>query len=123
MPSRRTSAKSAPGKRPSSRGPPPKEASASPTVAAPPRPRHRLVPVHELLSREESERTLKELRISSDRLPKILLQDPGLETDPTFLRAREAKEDLVGRLVRIRRPSPTAGEAVAYRVIIAQSSE
>ncbi|MEM0128554.1 MAG: DNA-directed RNA polymerase subunit H [Thermoplasmata archaeon] len=80
---------------------------------------HLLVPPHEILSEEESARVLAELRTSPERLPKILLQDPGLNTDPGYARAREAGENLVGRLVRIRRPSETAGLSIAYRVIVA----
>lgn len=89
--------------------------------ATPPRPfvAHRLVPPHELLSEEESKRVLAELRMVPERLPKILLQDPGLNTDPKFVKAKEAGVPLGGRLVRIRRPSDTAGLSIAYRVIVA----
>lgn len=79
---------------------------------------HHLVPPHELLSEEEGRRVLEELGTSIERLPKILVTDAGLKTDSNFVRAREARERLGGRLVRIRRPSPTAGEAVAYRVLV-----
>jgi DNA-directed RNA polymerase subunit H (RpoH/RPB5) len=79
---------------------------------------HHLVPPHELLSEEEGREVLGRLGTSIERLPKILMSDSGLKTDPGFVRAREAREPLQGRLVRIRRPSPTAGEAVAYRVLI-----
>jgi DNA-directed RNA polymerase subunit H (RpoH/RPB5) len=84
---------------------------------------HHLVPPHELLSEPESTATLKSLGTLAERLPKILIADPGLRTDPKFLKAREAKEPLAGRLVRIRRPSATAGEAVAYRVLIANTGD
>jgi DNA-directed RNA polymerase subunit H (RpoH/RPB5) len=47
------------------------------------------------------------------------LSDPGLTTDPKFRAAKEAREQIVGRLVRVRRPSPTAGEAIAYRLVVA----
>jgi DNA-directed RNA polymerase subunit H len=79
---------------------------------------HHLVPPHELLSEAEGAAALKELSTLAERLPKILVTDPGLKTDAKYLAAREAHEPLAGRLVRIRRPSATAGEAIAYRVII-----
>jgi len=89
-------------------------------VTTPPRPfvAHHLAPPHEILSEEESRRVLEELGASPERLPKILVSDPGLKTDPRYETLRERGEALVGRLVRIRRPSATAGEAVAYRLIV-----
>jgi DNA-directed RNA polymerase subunit H (RpoH/RPB5) len=61
---------------------------------------------------------LAELATPPERLPKILASDPGLQTDPRFRALKESGENLLGRLVRVRRPSSTAGEAVAYRVIV-----
>jgi DNA-directed RNA polymerase subunit H len=84
---------------------------------------HHLVPPHELLSESESQMMMQTLGTSFERLPKILLSDPGLQTDPKFLSAKEAHEVLAGRLVRIRRPSQTAGEAVAYRVVVPSIGE
>jgi DNA-directed RNA polymerase subunit H (RpoH/RPB5) len=88
--------------------------------AAPPRPfvAHHLAPPHEILSEEETRKVLEELGASPERLPKILLTDPGLKTDPKYEGLRERGEPLLGRLVRVRRPSATAGEAVAYRLIV-----
>ncbi len=80
---------------------------------------HHLAPPHEILSEEESRTVLETLGTPTERLPKILANDPGLMTDPRFPALRDAHENLVGRLVRIRRPSATAGEAIAYRVVIA----
>ena len=99
-----------------------KGAADAPVV--PPRPfmANALTPPHELLSVAETDETLKTLGATIDRLPKILVTDPGLKTDPKYVAARESREPLVGRLVRIRRPSQTAGEAIAYRVLIASSS-
>jgi DNA-directed RNA polymerase subunit H (RpoH/RPB5) len=93
--------------------------------AAPARPfqAHLLVPPHELLGEEEGLRTLKELGTSAERLPKILVVDPGLKTDPKFVAAREAREPLNGRVVRIRRPSATAGKAIAYRILVQSLGE
>jgi DNA-directed RNA polymerase subunit H len=94
-------------------------ASKSPADAPEARPfvAHHLVPPHELLSETETASVLTELGTSAERLPKILASDPGLKTDPKYVAAREAHEPLAGRLVRIRRPSATAGQAVAYRII------
>jgi DNA-directed RNA polymerase subunit H (RpoH/RPB5) len=88
--------------------------------AAPPRPfvAHHLAPPHEILSEEESKKVLEQLGALPERLPKILAADPGLKTDPKYEALRERGENLVGRLVRVRRPSATAGEAVAYRLIV-----
>ncbi len=82
---------------------------------------HQLAPPHEVLSEEETHRVLEELETVPERLPKILASDPGLQTDPKFAAARDSGENLQGRLVRIRRPSATAGEAVAYRLIVASA--
>src|ERR1700693_288653 len=100
----------------------PKRAKARPkkaqTPALPPREfiAHHLVPPHELLSEAEGQKTLQSLGVSIERLPKILVSDPGLKTDKSYVAAREAHEPLTGRLVRVRRPSATAGEAIAYRL-------
>ena len=93
---------------------------AADAAAAPKRPftAHHLVPPHELLTEEEGARVLAEIATSVERLPKILVTDPGLKTDPKYVAAREAREPLAGRLVRVRRPSATAGESIAYRVLI-----
>ena len=102
-----------------------KSAKKAETPPAPPRPfiASHLVPRHELLSEADGASALKELSTSIERLPKILLNDPGLQTDPKFVAAKEAGEPLQGRLVRIRRPSQTAGEAVAYRVLVSALGE
>ena len=89
--------------------------------AKPPRPfvAHHLLPRHEILSEEETKQVLESLETVAERLPKILVGDPGLQTDPKFVAGRDSGETFVGRLVRIRRPSATAGEAIAYRLIVA----
>lgn len=84
---------------------------------------HHLVPPHEVLSEEETHRVLQGLGVPIERLPKILPNDPGLRTDAKYQAARDAGERLSGRLVRIRRPSPTAGEAVAYRLLVSGLGE
>ncbi len=80
---------------------------------------HHLAPPHEILSEAESAKVLEELKTTVERLPKIFVADPGLKTDPKYESLKESGERLLGRLVRIRRPSQTAGEAIAYRVIVA----
>jgi DNA-directed RNA polymerase subunit H (RpoH/RPB5) len=98
-----------------------KAGAAEPAKPARPFIAHRLAPPHELLTEEETRRILEELETVPERLPKILAGDPGLLTDPKFAAARDAGENFVGRLVRIRRPSATAGEAVAYRLVVASA--
>jgi DNA-directed RNA polymerase subunit H (RpoH/RPB5) len=94
--------------------------SAAPEKTAPKRPfvAHHLAPPHEVLSEAESKKILAELGTPIERLPKVTLSDPGLQTDPKFGPLKESGENLLGRLVRIRRPSATAGEAIAYRVVV-----
>jgi len=70
---------------------------------------HQLVPKHEVLSEEEKEKLLKELGVEPDQLPKIRRNDPIIK----LLRGKP------GDIVRIHRPSPTAGVSVYYRLVIA----
>ncbi|HXQ48842.1 MAG TPA: DNA-directed RNA polymerase subunit RpoH/Rpb5 C-terminal domain-containing protein [Thermoplasmata archaeon] len=79
---------------------------------------HHLAPPHEILTEDESQKVLVGLSTTAERLPKIFLSDPGLQTDPKFIPLRDAGENLVGRIVRVHRPSQTAGQALAYRVIV-----
>jgi DNA-directed RNA polymerase subunit H (RpoH/RPB5) len=93
------------------------KAAATP---APTRPfvAHHLAPPHEVLGEEETKKVLAELQTPPERLPRILATDPGLRTDPRYEALKGSGENLVGRLVRVRRPSSTAGEAIAYRLIV-----
>jgi len=95
------------------------------TPAAPPRQfvAHHLAPPHEVLTEAESTAVLVKIATPLERLPKILVTDPGLQTDPKYLALKESGERLAGRLVRIRRPSATAGESIAYRVIVLPGRE
>jgi DNA-directed RNA polymerase subunit H (RpoH/RPB5) len=101
--------------------------SASRAGTPPPAPRpfvaHHLAPPHEVLTEAESLKVLEGLATPVERLPKILVSDPGLQTDPKYTSLKESGERLVGRLVRIRRPSATAGESVAYRVVVPPTRE
>jgi DNA-directed RNA polymerase subunit H (RpoH/RPB5) len=108
--------------------PSPRPRGKTSRASAPPAPRrpfvaHHLAPPHEILSEAESQTVLAQLSTPLERLPKILVSDPGLQTDPKYVALKESGERLVGRLVRIRRPSSTAGESVAYRVVIAPGRE
>jgi len=73
---------------------------------------HDLVPIHELLSDDEAKTLLLNYNILAEQLPKILASDPAV-------RAVGAKG---GSVVRIRRKSKTAGEAVAFRYVIDYST-
>ncbi len=110
---------------PSARSRPSRAAAKTKAPAAPPRPfvAHHLAPPHEILSEEESQRVLVEIATPLERLPKIYVSDPGLQTDPKYTALKESGERLTGRLVRIRRPSATAGESIAYRVVVLPGRE
>ncbi len=70
---------------------------------------HELVPKHEIISEKEKEELLKKYGIKSLRqLPRILSSDP-------VVKAIGAK---VGDIIKITRKSPTAGEAVYYRIVV-----
>ncbi|HYA10272.1 MAG TPA: DNA-directed RNA polymerase subunit RpoH/Rpb5 C-terminal domain-containing protein [Thermoplasmata archaeon] len=107
--------------------PRPHARSSTRAKAPPPPPRpfvaHHLAPPHEILSEAETAKVLAEVATPAERLPKILVTDPGLQTDPKYTALKESGERLVGRLVRIRRPSATAGEAIAYRMIVLPARE
>jgi len=95
-----------------------KPKAAAPAAPARPFVAHHLAPPHEVLGEEESKKVLAELQTPPERLPRILVTDPGLRTDPRYEALKGSGENLVGRLVRVRRPSSTAGEAIAYRLIV-----
>lgn len=69
---------------------------------------HRLVPKHEILPKEKVDEVLAKFGIKLLKLPTILRDDPI---------AKELKAER-GDLIRIVRKSPTAGEAVYFRVVI-----
>jgi DNA-directed RNA polymerase subunit H len=68
---------------------------------------HELVPEHRLLSFEEAVVVLKRLGVKPHQLPKISINDP-------IVRLLGAKP---GDIIEIKRRSPTAGEAVYYRIV------
>jgi len=67
-----------------------------------------MVPKHEVLSKKESEELLKKYGITSDNLPKINENDPVVQV----VKAKK------GDVLRIIRQSPTAGEAVYFRLVV-----
>lgn len=69
---------------------------------------HEMVPKHEILSKKDSEELLKKYGITSDKLPKILENDPVVQV----IKAKK------GDIVKITRRSPTAGEAIYYRLVV-----
>lgn len=69
-----------------------------------------LVPKHVILTDEEANEVLRNLNVKPYQLPKILITDPALKALNQNVK--------VGDIVKIIRKSPTAGDAVAYRVVI-----
>lgn len=70
--------------------------------------KHELVPWHEILSDAEARQVQERYNIFPEQLPKVLQSDP-------VCKAIGAKP---GQIVRIKRKSPTAGEATAYRLVV-----
>jgi len=67
--------------------------------------KHILVPKHVKLSKKETEALLEHYKITLSELPRMSATDPGL-----------AKLEVeIGDVIKIIRPSPTAGEPVFYR--------
>ena len=73
--------------------------------------KHDLVPYFKVLSREEIESLLVTYGITKGDLPKMLVTDP-------VSRAIGTRE---GDVVKIIRKSNTAGESVAYRLVVGTS--
>lgn len=71
--------------------------------------RHELVPRHEIVPVDEAVKILKTLGVRPEQLPWIRASDPAA-------RAIGAKP---GDIIRIVRKSPTAGEIIVYRYVIA----
>ncbi len=69
---------------------------------------HKLVPEHVIVPEDEVDDVLEELNAVLIELPKILSRDP-------IIKAIGGKS---GDVVKIIRKSPTAGEAIAYRLVV-----
>ncbi len=69
---------------------------------------HVLVPEHRVLSKEEGEEVLRRYGVKPHQLPLLKSSDP-------VARAIGARP---GDIVEVRRVSPTAGRAVAYRYVV-----
>ena len=74
---------------------------------------HSLVPEHYLLTDEEADLVLKNLKITRDQLPKIRRNDPGIKVLENIYGPIDE-----GKLVKIVRKSETADEFVVYRLVI-----
>ncbi len=74
---------------------------------------HEYVPPHRVLSPEEAARVLRELGVEPWQLPWISYNDP-------VVKAIGAKP---GDIIEIKRKSPTAGEIIVYRVVVAYSKK
>jgi len=69
--------------------------------------KHQLVPEHVVLSEEEAEKVLEDMKVHAQQLPRIRSDDP-------VVKAIGAKE---GDILKIIRESPTAGKFVTYRIV------
>jgi len=72
--------------------------------------KHYLVPKHSKASDSEKQELFKKYGISERDLPKITVRDPTIAK----LNVKE------GDVIKIERPSPTAGIAVYYRAVAAE---
>ena len=70
--------------------------------------KHVLVPKHAKASEKEKRELLERYQISIRELPRIVMSDPAIQ----HLDASE------GDIIKIVRPSPTAGETVFFRRVI-----
>ncbi|MDR1405176.1 MAG: DNA-directed RNA polymerase subunit H [Candidatus Methanoplasma sp.] len=74
--------------------------------------KHDLVPEHHLLSEEDAEKILSEMRMTHDQLPKIRNSDAGIKVLESIYGPIAE-----GRIIKIVRKSETAQEFVAYRLV------
>lgn len=73
---------------------------------------HELVPEHTVLSKEEAKKVLDRYKVQPEQLPKILASDP-------VAKAIGAKR---GDIIKIVRKSKTAQKAVAYRLVVEETT-
>ena len=70
--------------------------------------KHEMVPKHSIITKEAKDALLKKYRINDTQLPKIMVDDPVAR----YYGARK------GDVIKIIRPSDTAGRYVTYRVAV-----
>ena len=70
--------------------------------------KHEMVPKHSIITKEDKAALLKKYRINDSQLPKIMVDDPVAR----YYGARK------GDVIKIIRPSDTAGRYVTYRVTV-----
>jgi DNA-directed RNA polymerase subunit H len=71
---------------------------------------HNLVPKHTKLSQKEKKDLFTKLNITLRELPKISKNDPAIQD----------LDVQIGDVIRITRPSATAGHAVFYRGVVSE---
>ena len=69
---------------------------------------HILVPKHELLNADESQKLLEKYKVTWNELPKIK------KTDATLTEIKPKSGDII----KITRNNPTVGESYYYRVVV-----
>ncbi len=74
---------------------------------------HDLVPEHYLLKNDEAEKTLADLKLTKDQLPKIRLSDPCVIALDKICGPVEE-----GQIVKIVRSSQTNGISTSYRLVV-----
>ena len=77
---------------------------------------HEYVPEHTLLSEDEAQRVLEELKITKDQLPKIRKNDAAIRSLERTKTVGHPIEP--GSVIKVVRESETAEEFVAYRVVV-----
>ncbi len=75
---------------------------------------HDLVPEHYLLEEDEEDTVLNRYGIKKEDLPKILHSDPCV----SLLEEKNGKEIKEGRIIKVVRPSKTAGMSETYRLVV-----
>lgn len=83
---------------------------------------HEMVPMHELVSDKDVQALLQQYRIRLDQLPKIRSDDPALMAAASIAGmnpgSAEFQAQVLGKVVRVTRRSPTAGTHTAYRYVV-----
>lgn len=69
---------------------------------------HILVPKHSILNEKEREELFKRYKVTMKELPKILITDPAIQ----------GLKPKIGDIIKVTRPSSTAGEVSFYRGVI-----